>query len=480
MVLAQISVQISPINTIISSNYRFSSQFMSNRTKLTEETLMQAVHELAQAGQAMVSSTQLVTETGGSPATVKRMLERLLSANKLAKQGRARATRYALAVQAGMPSGADTLAPAVAGPQWSERSVQLQQRLTAPLGTREPVTYQRGFVEDYQPNASAWLPAKLSEELAQLGRMHGQQPAGTYARGVLEQLLIDLSWSSSRLEGNTYSLLATEELFKSGVSDGNADAVMLLNHKSAIEFLIDAVPTYGLSMGLVRNLHSVLMRDLLPDVDDLGTIRTKVVNISDTVYVPCQVPTVLEEMLESIISKARLIKNPIEAAFFLWLNIAYLQPFADGNKRVSRLAANIPLMLYNLAPLSFLDVYPQDYAQAVLGVYEFRDFSIAADLFDWTYRRSLKKYTVILESMGTPDPVRLRYRELLNVAVGLVVRDKNTLQATLALLDLTEASAPGFQALLTDELKNLEVFNCARYRLTMTQTESWIAAGRPS
>ena len=453
---------------------------MSATKKLTEEALMQAVRKLAQTGQAMVTSTQLVNETGGSPATVKRMLERLLTANKLVKQGRARATRYALAVQVAMPCGADTPAPAVAGPQWSESSVQLLQRLSAPLGTREPVTYHRGFVEDYKPNGSALLPAKLSEELAQLGRMHGQQPAGTYARKVLEQLLIDLSWSSSRLEGNTYSLLATEELFKSGVSDGNVDAVMLLNHKSAIEFLMDAVPTYGLSMGLIRNLHSVLMRDLLPDVDDLGTIRNKVVNISDTVYVPSQVPTVLEEMLTSIISKARLIKNPVEAAFFLWLNLAYLQPFADGNKRVSRLAANIPLMLYNQAPLSFLDVSPQDYAQAVLGVYEFRDVSIAVDLFDWTYRRSLKKYTVILESMGTPDPVRLRYREMLTEAVGLVVRDKNTLQATLAVLDLTEASAPGFQALLADELKNLEVFNCARYRLTMTQTAAWITAGRPS
>lgn len=453
---------------------------MSATEKLTEESLMQSARKLVQTGQAMVSSTQLVNETGGSPATVKRMLERLLSANKLVKQGRARATRYLLPVQGGMISEVDTPLPAVAGPQWSERSVQLLQRLSAPLGTREPVTYHRGFVEDYKPNESALLPAKLSEELAQLGRMHGQQPAGTYARKVLEQLLIDLSWSSSRLEGNTYSLLATEELFKSGVSDGNVDAVMLLNHKSAIEFLMDAVPTYGLSMGLVRNLHSVLMRDLLPDVDDLGTIRNKVVNISDTVYVPSQVPTVLEEMLTNIISKARLIKNPIEAAFFLWLHLAYLQPFADGNKRVSRLAANIPLMLYNQAPLSFLDVSPQDYAQAVLGVYEFRDVSIAVDLFDWTYRRSLKKYTVILESMGTPDPVRLRYREMLNEAVGLVVRDKNTLLAALAVLGLTEASAPGFQALLTDELKNLEVFNCARYRLTMTQTASWIAAGRPS
>ena len=76
--------------------------------------------------------------------------------------------------------------------------------------------------------------------------MAGQQPAGTYARKVLEQLLIDLSWSSSRLEGNTYSLLATEELFKSGDPPTNSEGVMLLNHKRAIEFLVDAVPEYGL------------------------------------------------------------------------------------------------------------------------------------------------------------------------------------------------------------------------------------------
>jgi Fic family protein len=103
---------------------------------------------------------------------------------------------------------------------------------------------------------------------------------------VLEQLLIDLSWSSSRLEGNRYTLLATEELFRSGSREGDMDAVMLLNHKAAIEFMVDAVPEYGLSSPVIRNFHALLMQDLLDDVHSLGAIRQKVVNISDTTYVP--------------------------------------------------------------------------------------------------------------------------------------------------------------------------------------------------
>ena len=98
---------------------------------------------------------------------------------------------------------------------------------------------------NYQPNQTCWLSPSLTAALEVEGRMRGQQPAGTYARKVLEPLLIDLSWSSSRLEGNRYTLLDNERLFKSGVTEGDLDAVMLLNHKAAIEFMVDAVPEYG-------------------------------------------------------------------------------------------------------------------------------------------------------------------------------------------------------------------------------------------
>ena len=204
----------------------------------------------------------------------------------------------------------------------------------------------------------------------------------TYARKVLEQLPIDLSWHSSRLEGNRKSLLDTQALFAKGRTQADdMDALMLLNHKDAIEFMVDAVPEYGISDAVVRNIQSLLMQGLLENPDSVGAIRSTVVNITDSVYLPTQVPHLLEEMLSLVIDKAQHIKNPVEGAFFLWVNIAYLQPFEDGNKRTSRLCANLPLMLSNCAPLSFLDVEPTDYAVAVTGVYERLDVSLAVELF---------------------------------------------------------------------------------------------------
>jgi hypothetical protein len=118
------------------------------------------------------------------------------------------------------------------------------------LGTRTPVAYDSGFVSSYIPNQSSLLPPQLAADLYHAGRSQDQQPAGTYAREVLEQLLIDLSWSSSRLEGNNKSLLDTKALFELGQQGGplDEDTLMLLNHKSAIEFMVDAVPTEGITV----------------------------------------------------------------------------------------------------------------------------------------------------------------------------------------------------------------------------------------
>lgn len=451
--------------------------------KVTRDDVLLTVQRLTDAGAAAVSSTDVIHALGASSATVRRQLDALCASGELRRDGKARATRYRLArlitPYAPLPSFPLRAAEPEKHVAWSPQALELRRRLDVPLAARDPVTYHRDFVDRYAPNTTWLMPQDLAHELYRLGRMQDQQPAGTYARKVLEQLLIDLSWASSRLEGNRYSLLAAEELFKRGGAGTDVDSVMLLNHKAAIEFLVDAVPMQGLSTPLVRNLHAVLMQDLLADSNALGTIRQKVVNISGTVYVPTQVPSLLEEMLESIVHKARLIKNPIEAAFFLWVNLAYLQPFEDGNKRTSRLAANIPLMLYNCAPLSFLDVDLHDHAKAMLGVYECQDVSLAADLFGWAYRRSLKKYAVVRESLGTPDLTRLRYRERLTEAMGLVVRERKPVPVVLDELELSDDSAPGFRELLLDELKKLEVFNCARYRLTLSATEGWISAGRP-
>jgi Fic family protein len=419
-----------------------------------------------------------------SRPTVNRDLRDLLAAGFLEKQGDGRSTRYLATAAAepalrALPTGSQT--PAGAGSlQWSTVAQPLIQALRAPLGTRTPVGYDSGFVNSYIPNQSSWLPSQLATDLYNAGRSQGQQPAGTYAREVFEQLLIDLSWSSSRLEGNNKSLLDTKELFELGQQAGplDEDTLMLLNHKSAIEFMVDAVPTEGITVPVIVDLQAKLMRDLLRDSRDIGSIRRRVVNIDDSVYTPCSIPSLLEETLNAIVDKVRNIRNPVEAAFFLWVNLAYLQPFADGNKRTSRLSANMPLMLYNCAPLSFLDVERSDYATAMLGVYEQRNVAAAVDLFEFIYRRSIQKYSVLRASLSAPDPLRTKYRQTLNELMQFVVFHGRTLEAAFADVHVDAADRSALRLIANTELDQLEQHNCARYNLARGMTQRWIASGR--
>lgn len=434
-------------------------------------------------GAGPVGADAITAQLGEKRPTVNRYLATLVADGLIVREGFGPATRYTAAPSptASFGTTGSTKQPYTATPLvWSAEAQQLRAQLQAPIGTRAPVSYHRQFVDDYIPNVSSLLPRHLADALLTGGQAQGQQPASTYARKVLEQLLIDLSWHSSRLEGNRFSLLDTRTLFARGRSShDDLDASMLLNHKDAIEFMVDAVPEYGITVAVVRNIQALLMQGLLDNLDALGAIRRTVVNITHSVYFPAQAPMLLEEMLTQVINKARQIKNPVESAFFLWVNIAYLQPFEDGNKRCSRLCANLPLMLSNCAPLSFLDVETADYAIAVTGVYERLDVTLAVELFTWTYRRSIDKYQVILASMGLPDPFRARWREHLGEAIRQVVAHHTPAQAAITALALPPEDQAAFEVLLRQELARLEPFNCARYRLPIRTTEQWMASGRP-
>lgn len=438
--------------------------------------LLEYVVSRAQNPEGLPSAREVTDQLGVSRPTVNRLLRALLDERRLEKVGVGPQTRY---------RPASAAHPRVQAPQSRDRWPDgnevraLKAALAAPLGTRTPVTYDRSFVDSYQPGRSSLLPVSLAAELYRAGRAEGQQPAGTLARKVLEQLLIDLSWHSSRLEGNRKSLLDTRRLFELGRGDArDTDATMLLNHKEAIEFMVDAVPEQGLTVPVIRNLHALLTQGLLDDPESPGRIRRRIVAIEGSVYRPSNVPLLLEEMLEQIVSKAQRIMNPIEASFFLWVNIAYLQPFEDGNKRTSRLSANLPLLLYNCAPLSFLDVETSDYASAMLGVYERENVALAVDLFAATYRRSIDEYRVALSSLGAPDPLRVRYRAQLTSVVQRVVAHE-PIKAVIDSLGLPQGDVAGFTRLAQGELTHLQSYNCARYRLAMPAVERWIAAGRP-
>ena len=421
-----------------------------------------------------------------SRPTINRALRDLLASGFLEKLGGGRSTRYVAtdAAKAALGTLLSAAAPTPAWQallQWSPDALPLVETLRAPLGTRTPAGYEIGFVGNYFSNQSSLLPPQLATDLFNAGRSRDQQPAGTYAREVLGQLLIDLSWSLSRLEGNNKSLLDTKELFELGEQAGplDEDALMLLNHKNAIEFMVDAVPTEGITVPVIVDVQAKLMKDLLKDSRDIGSMRRRVVNIEGSVYSPSNIPTLLADTLKSIVDKARHIRNPVEAAFFLWVNLAYLQPFADGNKRTSRLSANMPLMLYNCAPLSFLDVERADYATAMLGVYEQRDVAAAVELFEFIYRRSIQKYGVLRASLAAPDPLRTRYRQALNEHMQFVVFYGRTLENAFAEVPIDAADSAALRTIVNTELDHLEQYNCARYNLARGTAQRWIDAGRP-
>ena len=125
-----------------------------------------------------------------------------------------------------------------------------------------------------------------------------------------------------------------------------------------------------------------------------------------------------------------------------------------------------------------MDLNAKEYAYSMMGVYEFLDMSLAADLFVWTYRRSIQKYAVVMESVGAPDPFRLKHREQLSLAVQRVIRDGKKSTFVLRELDLLANEKNAFEMMLKDELDSINVHNCARHRVTMKAVEEWIKKGR--
>lgn len=177
-----------------------------------------------------------------------------------------------------------------------------------------------------------------------------------------------------------------------------------------IELLVSEADVIGFNRRTICTLQAALSENLLSDAGDEGRLREKPVQITETRYVPSAIPQVIDECFESLLGEAAAIPDPFEQAFFAMVHIPYLQPFTDVNKRTSRLAANIPLVIANLCPLSFVDVPERAYIEGTLGIYELTRVELIRDVFIWAYERSCAQHRVLREAMGQPDPVRLRYR----------------------------------------------------------------------
>ena len=365
----------------------------------------------------------------------------------------------------------------------SPEAEAVKQAIRAPIQKRQPVGYQRAFLDDYRPNVTYYLPAETRQRLLDMGRPpNGERPAGTYARTIYSRLLIDLSWNSSRLEGNTYSLLETERLLELGEaaeSKNALEAQMILNHKAAIELLVDQADEIGFNRYTILNLHALLADNLLADPQAGGRLRRIPVGIDGTVYHPLEVPQLIEECFEQILDTAAAITDPFEQAFFTLVHLAYLQSFEDVNKRVSRLAANIPLIRGNLCPLSFVDVPEGAYIDGVLVIYELNRVELLRDVFVWAYERSSARYSAVRQSLGEPDPFRSRYRALVAEAVAAIVRTGMGKKAATALArqraaeQVSPANQARFVEVVETEIMSLHEGNIARYRLRPAEYQAW-------
>ena len=383
------------------------------------EAIVDAVHqrEVATAQEIARSLTEHIPLR-----TLQHRLNRLVVAGHLVQEGKRRSARYRIPTSgaAGVAAGLVVVLPL------SKAGLEIQKYVRKPPAVRKPVGYNRGFLDAYRPNASAYLSPKERKDLRGVGTPKvAVEAAGTYARQILNRLLIDLSWNSSRLEGNTYSLLDTRRLIEFGQeAEGRErrEAQMILNHKDAIEFLVGAAEDIGFNRYTILNLHALLANNLLPDPSAAGRLRHIEIGIERSVFQPLAVPQLIEECFDQILATTAAIEDPFEQAFFFMVQSPYLQPFDDVNKRVSRLAANIPLIKANLSPLTFIDVPGSTYTDAMLGVYELNKIDLMKDVFIWAYGRSAARYAATRQSLGEPDPFRLRHRAAIGKVVGQVVR----------------------------------------------------------
>ncbi len=436
-------------------------------------------------------------ETAFQPAIPRRTalnrLNRLLEAGWIERLGETRSTIYLLTpagrarlgIGTDKPSSTPTPKPERPQPLTAEaEAIRLQLR--RPASQRPPVGYQREFLDAYHPNQTHYLTDTVRRQLMEIGSQTGMadEPAGTYARHICQRLLIDLSWNSSRLEGNTYSLLETEQLFQAGRDNDSQlsnEAVMILNHKAAIEFLLESSSQAAFDRRTILNLHALLTADLLRDPSAEGALRTDPVGIGKSSYLPPAIPALIEALFDLILAKAADIQNPFEQAFFAMVHLPYLQPFIDGNKRVSRLSANLPLFQRNLAPLSFVDVSESDYTDGMLAICELNDTRIMSEVFVQAYERSAQRYTVIRGAVGEPDSFRIQYRQALTEQVAEIIRSRCDRRTAVARLrqwaeeSVIAADRKRFVAAAEESLSSIHEGNFARYRVRPSEYESWKA-----
>lgn len=311
-------------------------------------------------------------------ATIKRVLQELLAENLIITSGIGKSTKYEIS-------------------QTYEliRSIDVEEYFQKEIDEREiQAHFNHSLIRETLSKASLFTDEEL-KHLADLQKQYEENisklTAAEYKK-ELERLAIDLSWKSSQIEGNTYSLLETERLLKdkeTAAGKTKEEAIMLLNHKAALDFIIDH-PKYvkPLSLSGIEDIHSILVKGL--DID--RNIRKRKVGISGTNYKPLDNEFQIKEALEEMCVLANQQKNVFAKALLVLVLLSYIQAFADGNKRTARIISIAILMNNKYCPISFRTVDSIDYKKAMLIFYEQNNISAFKKIFISQFEFAVKTY----------------------------------------------------------------------------------------
>ena len=293
-------------------------------------------------------------------------------------EGKARATRYFITPKAQLL-----------------RTIDIDSYYAVDTDKRQmQTTYNFDLIRNTLPQVEIFTKDEYAfltdREKAFLARIK-DYPKELYAK-EMERLGIDLSWKSSEIEGNTYTLLETVNLLKDKIEakgKKREEAIMLLNHKAALKAIIEQSAYFkDLSLARMEDVHSVLIEELGVE-RNLRHIR---VGISGTNYRPLDVESQIREAVDDMCALVNGKSDPYEKALLALLLIAYIQPFTDGNKRTSRLMANSLLISRSLCPLSFRTVEANDYRAALLLFYEQNNVSAFKRIFLEQVEFAMKEY----------------------------------------------------------------------------------------
>ncbi len=401
--------------------------------------------------------------TAPSQSTMSRIMSGLIGRGLITKTGQTRGARFFLTPDA--------------------------RRVAADPRLRAPIPYDEARIASYVPNGTRWLPEESAGRMqAAVDRTDARCPtASTWVRAIAERFLIDLSWASSNLEGNTYDHLSTEILIKYGERASGRDLLetaMILNHKAAISAMIDGIDDVFPNAETARRRHVLMMRDLM-DPSDLGTVRRNAIRISASSYRPTSDHVLLSLGLGDLLAKARLVEDPFEASFLLLAGISYLQAFGDGNKRMGRLLASEPLLRAGLPPLTFVGMDRTPYVLGLIEFYETGATGLLGEAVSFSYETTVHDYVHAMSGQRIPRAIEIRERDRLAGALGQVFRDRMPDDGIPGLVDalfddLSEGDRSEIVRILSETAAHASPASAFLYGLTENDIQERNAANRHS